>query len=407
MLLTLSTLRNLCAFMLIVAVCVLNYTNVSDIIIGGLVTASFLLHINNIGFYIGYKLLFLVLSLCSIVVGITFGHTPEFFRIITLTLIIAAFPYHVSLSRMHYIGLLAVAIYLFAMQLGYGYFQIAFVKEFIDSFYPISRFGYDDGSKTSWSAYEDPSLGLADTRYAGIFYNPNIMGQTMLFLYACLLPYMQARQLLTNMAIYMIFLSSVAFTGSRTATIIMLVLGFFSFIKQLNFVKFLLLLAAVMILAFVFLDSVGILRGLNVVGLFDGSDLSGRGKIRYMLLLWDKIFSNETDFFVWLFGIGKEVTFYDFDLGYMFEIFGVLGIILIISLLIAIYRDTLQTYRYVFFLFLISVGTTVIINFRFSILIFIVLSLYNSRNQQLLKKRQGVDSYTVNDTVSARFRLRH
>jgi hypothetical protein len=41
----------------------------------------------------------------------------------------------------------------------------------------------------------------------------------------------------------------------------------------------------------------------------------------------------------------------------------------------------MQEYRFVFFYFLISIGATVIINFRYSILIFIILSRSNVDNK--------------------------
>ena len=102
-----------------------------------------------------------------------------------------------------------------------------------------------------------------------------------------------------------------------------------------------------------------------------------------ILLNWFFQISMASNFnlFQLLFGIGSIPTPFDFDIGYILQMFGFIGMAAIVRFLIKIYSTTLKEYKIVFFLFLISIGATVIINFRFSILIFIILSLYNTGNK--------------------------
>lgn len=299
-------------------------------------------------------------------------------RLGSLLLLIFSFPYKLHFSINQYKLLIGIGLYLFVLQVGKG-LNIAYISSFVDSFYPIEMSVWKYGELSSFN-------DLAETRFGGVFYNPNIMGQSMVLLFVFLLKYLisnDSRKYI-KIIVFLLFFTSILLTGSRTSMFTFLVISYFAFHR--GFSKKL-IRASILILLFfgIFLipdldKFISNFRVFNVNTMYNDQG-SGFIKINILLDWLSDIFSNKNfNIFKVFFGIGSIPTQFDFDLGYILEMFGFMGFFVLTLFFVKIFKKTISEYRFVFFLFLISLGATVIINFRFSILLIMIFSLYNERN---------------------------
>ena len=66
---------------------------------------------------------------------------------------------------------------------------------------------------------------------------------------------------------------------------------------------------------------------------------------------------------------------FDADPGYILSFFGLFGTLIFILYLLYIYFQLDTKFKFVFFILLISLGATIIMNFRFSILMAYIFSI--------------------------------
>ena len=128
-------------------------------------------------------------------------------------------------------------------------------------------------------------------------------------------------------------------------------------------------------------------RGLNVIGgIFNGNDESGSVKIEMLVSYFrDLNFLSFFDMAGFLLGHLNWDRQFDSDLGYLLSYFGLVGLIAIMVYFFVIFILTDTKYRFVFGLFLISLGATLIMNFRFSILFFIILGITFKQKKIIFK----------------------
>ena len=364
--------------LLIVSICVLNSSVLSNLVLSALVFALFLLNLNSVKLYFFYKLGFLLTVLLAILIAAVLYETPvtlirktgfsksiDLARLIIFGLLIFSFPYRIQFGNQHYIILFFAVMYLFVTQIILG-FQVAIIESFVNDWYQY---------RGNWGAPAklDSLSNIGNNRYAGIFRNPNIMGQMMVLLYCCLARYVKERGYF--LPIFSLFFISVLITGGRTAAITLFVLGFFSAKQSLHFYsKFILVcLGIILLIMTIYIDFSGFsFRALDI------NITEGSFQVRI---------ENITDWLVkdihlssLLFGRATTYTFFDSELGYILEMYGLVGISILLFFFKKIYDNTQREYRYLFFIFLFSFAATVLINFRFSMLLFIILSMYNIKN---------------------------
>lgn len=371
--------KNWLIFAVIVSVFVLNSTSTSNFII---VTLLFLLlctNLKSLKKHLNSKMLFLLGSLCSIIVGALLVYNEiDLLRIGSLLIVLFTFPYKFHFSVKQYKLLLIIGLYMFVLQVGHG-LNIGFISNYINSYYPIDINGWMYGDLEVLS-------DLNDVRFAGIFYNPNIMGQSMLLLFCLLLEFIKiSSNKILVFSIVFVFFISILLTGGRTAMFTFLIINYFAFKKHYTKKHFIFAIPLLLLMGLFFLPVVGtFLANFRVfdLGSTYGENTSGSVKINILLDWLSQLFMDANfNLFQVIFGIGSIPTQFDFDFGYILQMFGFFGFAVLFSFLIKIYRVTMLQYRFVFFIFLISIGATVIINFRFSILTFVILSMYNIENK--------------------------
>lgn len=372
-------MKNWLTFTVITSVLILNSTTASNIVI--IILLSLLLFVNFRSFkkYTNYKLLFLSGSLLSVIVGLIINNNDvDLLRIGSLLLVVFSFPYKFNFNNKQYKLLIFIGLYLFVLQVGNG-LDIGLISNYVSALYPYELNVWKYGEISSVS-------DLSEIRFAGVFYNPNIMGQNMLFLFCLLLKFIRINNnKIMVFCLLSIFFLSILLTGGRTAMFTFLIINYFAFRKHFTKTTFLLGIPLLLLMGLFYLPSIDtFISNFRVFDLGSTYTKDGSGSVKINILLdWLSQLFMDANFnlFEVIFGVGSIPTQFDFDFGYILQMFGVFGLVILIGFLIKIYHRTMQQYRFIFFLFLISIGATVIINFRYSILIFIILSMYNIDNK--------------------------
>ena len=372
----LESLRNWVSLLLVILCLVLNNSPVSNFLILGNLGVLIFLNlpsIKNIIYVKGFLVTFIFLPLFIGIINEV--ESNQIIRFLALFLLFVTYPFKVNFNRLHYLILGVIASYLFFMQIGCA-LQIPLFIDFRELNYPPEQ--------NLWGANVVEGImtfigGLKDIRLAGIYYNPNIMGQSFLILYVFFFVYIfQKSKQTVYFSIFFIFFFSILFTGSRTT------MASFLFINSFKIVP-ILKKNPKLFLSFLFIPVFGILyygatldfRALDITGgLFSGSDASGSIKIETFLSYFhDLNYRSFFDMAGFLFGHLNWDRQFDSDIGYLLSYFGVLGLLAILVYFFVIFILTDSKYRFVFGLFFISLGATLIINFRFSILFFIILGI--------------------------------
>ena len=246
------------------------------------------------------------------------------------------------------------------------------VDTVINRFYPIDK-NYWETLEFSESA----EFSTFNNRLAGIYYNPNLMGQATLLLYCLIIPYaLRLRTVLTvNIISFISFLSILA-TGSRTATIIFLIIAvsiYYKLIKSkvLKSVIF----SFLFFLTYLLIQNFDLRAFYNITQIFSNPDDSGGQKLTIFLNFFKKYdYYSLLDIFNLFFGrMGWYVQF-DQDLGYLISFFGFVGFMFILLFFYHYYKKTEKKYKVLYFIFLFCLGSTILINYKFSIVLFIILS---------------------------------
>ena len=119
----------------------------------------------------------------------------------------------------------------------------------------------------------------------------------------------------------------------------------------------------------------------NMLHLFSDKEDSGSAKlVMFINYLKYDAFSSLNNILTFIFGKLNWDTQFDADPGYVINFFGIIGLINIVIFFIKIYSTLINKHKYVYYLFLTCIGATIIMNYRFSILTFLILSLSNKKN---------------------------
>ena len=227
----------------------------------------------------------------------------------------------------------------------------------------------------------DELVNEFDTRLAGIASEANTMGHTMLILFATII--IGLRKNFSSRIVLVAFISafiSILITGGRTGLVTFVIMNIFIFKDYLKQNKKILLLftSGFIILYFNYLVN---FRALDLLSLFDQKESSGSIKMQILLDYLMEISSGSIeDFIIFIFGYMNWDRHFDAELGNVISFYGVMGLLLIVLFFIQIYKATYKNYRWVFFIFLISIGGTILLNYRFGILTFLALSSVNQKN---------------------------
>lgn len=354
---------------------ILNSSIISSVLITALLVVNLSLTIKNVKILAPFKFILVFSFILSIIVGAAMvAEKADLSRIILLVIAFLSFPIQLHSSKSIALVLIGLTTYLFVLQIGAA-LGIPYIELFISEFYPF------EDNIWVYNSYEN--LGsLSSSRYAGIYYNPNIMGQSMVLLF--LIAIRNVEVYFSNkmvIALISLFFISIILTGSRTATFTFLIICFFKYRRSFKTTLLIPLAGLILFLVLFNLEnSASIsddLRSLDIETLYGTKNSSGTIKLDIFLNWFDRTANNSISSLVQLFfGIAVIQEQFDFDLGYIMQMFGFVGLTAFFLFFSKIFLITPRNNRYIFIIFLISIGATIIINFRFSILAIVIFSMY-------------------------------
>lgn len=292
----------------------------------------------------------------------------ELIRLFILISLFMSFPMKIRTDMVNAKLLFGVMILIFIFQIGAA-LNIQILSEVIETYYPIENNVWESSEILDNSSI----YNLAEMRFAGIYHNPNIMGQMMFILFVLYLisNVNDKKNLKSLVIISIVVLFSVYLSGSRTAFYPLVgVLLFFLVNKPSKKST----------------KIVGIALLISIFTLFSSRIFSfgGTSQPSSMMIKWS-ILSNYLssisidDNFSWfhfIFGnVYQGQIMFDADYGYLIYSIGFLGVGLIIYFFITVFNKIRKQDRYVYLLFAYVIGATIIYNFRFSMLFFIILSI--------------------------------
>lgn len=371
-------MRNWLICILITFCMVLNNTAASSFI---LTVMLFILLVQNhaaFGKLLTIKLFLLLSFGLSFLMGYINGLVlTQVLRLIALVILFWTYPIKYDLQKRHLTVLVIVGFYLIAMQIGKT-LGIPALNNFVETYYPVE--------KNYWGTNEFDSVSEIfagfSNRLGGIYYNPNVMGQSVLILYvAIIIGLIKHFSRLFVFVVTLVFFLSILLTGARTAMAVFIVINLVMYRKsiQKRLVIWIPVLVALVAAAISYGSLLEFRAFYNITDSFSENE-SGGQKLE-ILLTYLKSLRIDTlqQIVLILFGHADWDRQFDADPGYVLSFAGVVGGILMILFFMLTYRRTASKYRFVFLLFLISITATIVINYRFSILIFLILSLVNSQ----------------------------
>ena len=356
---------------------VLNGTSTSSIIIFLFLVYLFIKNISNLNNYRDLKILLFVSFFISFLFGLSKGiELTQLIRFFSVLILFWTYPLKFELKRIHLILLLIVGVYLIIMQLGRA-IGISVIDDFITTNYPNEKKIFIE------TVYDniDKLVNEFDTRLAGIASEANTMAHTMLILFATII--IGLRKNFSSRIVLVAFICafiSILVTGGRTGLVTFIIMNIFIFKDYLKQNKKILLLfiSGFIILYFNYLVN---FRAFDLLSLFDQKESSGSIKMQILLDYFMEISSGSIeDFIIFIFGYMNWDRHFDAELGNVISFYGVMGLLLIVLFFIQIYKATYKNYRWIFFIFLISIGGTILLNYRFGILTFLALSSVNQKN---------------------------
>ena len=363
---------------------VLNGTSTSSIIIFLFLVYLFIKNISNLNNYRDLKILLFVSFFISFLFGLSKGiELTQLIRFFSVLILFWTYPLKFELKKNHLILLLIVGVYLIIMQLGRA-IGISVIDDFITTNYPNEKKIFIE------TVYDniDKLVNEFDTRLAGIASEANTMAHTMLILFATII--IGLRKNFSSRIVLVAFICafiSILVTGGRTGLVTFIIMNIFIFKDYLKQNKKILLLfiSGFIILYFNYLVN---FRAFDLLSLFDQKESSGSIKMQILLDYFMEISSGSIeDFIIFIFGYMNWDRHFDAELGNVISFYGVMGLLLIVLFFIQIYKATYKNYRWIFFIFLISIGGTILLNYRFGILTFLALSSVNQKNILTFNKK--------------------
>ncbi len=327
---------------------------------------------------IEYKLFFILFTFISFLIGVFNGiPSNQLIRYFSIIILIYTYPLNISLTKNYYKVFFVIGIYLVAIQI-LRIFNINFIDNFIDKFYPI-----EENVWGNFLVSENNNITTVfENRLSGIYYNPNIMGQSILILYILLT--LNIKKYFNNNYILLttlICFLSILLTGSRTSMFTFIIIFITNFYLNSTKKNLFIIFIPICILFTILVYNFELRVFSNMLHLFSDKEDSGSAKLSMFInyLKYDA-FSNFNNILTFIFGKLNWDTQFDADPGYIINFFGIIGLINIVIFFIKVYSTLISKYKYVYYLFLTCIGATIIMNYRFSILIFLILSLSNKKN---------------------------
>ena len=356
---------------------VLNGTQTSSMIIFLFLVYLFIKNISNLNSYKNLKILLFVSFFISFLFGFYKGiELSQLIRFFSVLILFWTYPLKFELKRNHLILLLIAGVFLITMQLGRA-IGISVIDDFITTYYPNEEKVYTEIVYNNIETL----INEFDTRLAGIASEANTMAHTMLILFATII--IGLRKNFSSRIVLLASLSafiSILITGGRTGFVTFVIMNIFIFKDYLKQNKkiFLLFTSGFIIIYFNYLLD---FRALDLSSLFDQKESSGSIKLQIFVDYVQEMSSGSIeDFIIFIFGYMNWDRQFDAELGNVISFYGVTGLILIVLFFIQIYKATIKNYRWMFFIFLISIGGTILLNYRFGILTFLALSSVNRKN---------------------------
>ena len=364
----------------------------------GLILFSFQMRKENLSAHLSViKTLFFSWVGISIIYNLiaqTDFYTDSLIKVFYILILIVFFPicanYRISNKS------IIIALFLILISQVSYILQISFVTDLIQTYYSDN---FDSSSSEILaSGYSSNFLNL---RFGGIYRNPNQCGRVVTLLLAIYLINKNLKFKTYDLLFYLIFVTSILLTGSRTALLITLLLtasvSIFYFTR--NRKKVIYLIPATLTLAIVTLLFVDIDFSLRI---FDFSELSGTNratnssiglKIEFLsdyitntmnrqpldLVFGTLNVDNGENFILNYYGLNN----FDSEIGYIIHSLGAVGLLLLIWFYTTLFKITGPNVRLLMILFLWSFSSTVLTNMRFSFLFIFVLSIYMVKNTQV------------------------
>jgi hypothetical protein len=385
-----SYLQSFFSVILIFFCLILNQSAMSNALIAAVLLILFFLNLNEYAFArkrASMYILFFSFLISGVIGFLADDASENIFRYLGLLILVISFPLGFTWSNKYlYYLLFITGVCLVFLQLGSG-FGIGQAEGFIKHFYPIDHNLWDEEA-ILLSTINQYAEGGSSLRYGGVFYNPNIMGQIMVFWYIIMRNFSIQTQRF-SLIVFLITLVSILFSGSRTAFLVFFIYSlvfYWAIIRRYAFV-FSIIIICFVLLSYLSLRSSGNFRIFNISQGITARE--GSGIIKYGIFRsWveEQTIPANFDLKKFLFGnLSWDVEF-DNDPGYILNFFGFAGALFLLYFLFDIYKHSTRLGKLNFCLLLIGLGATVIMNFRFSILLFLVLSIgYNHLSIQKLK----------------------
>ena len=238
------------------------------------------------------------------------------------------------------------------------------------------------------NAFDYGVFGDAWFRVGSIYYNPNVFGQALVFLTAFYL-FSDSKY---KIPIIIILILLTLLTGSRTATF---TLGVFLFFSDRNIRKLSLVLIfpALTILIIFFSDQIlFIIRALDVLSAISGES-SGSVKLSN-IIEYVYAFSTEgvLEYIILLFGHGfidQNEWHMDSEVGLLIYSMGLMGLVGIMLLVFYNFLSTQDASKPIYFLFIFSLGSTLLLSLKFAPL-FLILAFLSKEKKLTISRKVDV-----------------
>ncbi len=384
---SLNKLNMMTNYALIIGIFILNSTTISNVLIFSLISFLLIINYRQIKVNTFEKIILCLFLLPSFAISFLFEFNQlQFLRFSSIIILILLFPTTSFFQLKKRRIILAIIIYIFTIQIAL-LFNFEPVKIFVDNYYPIDINYWDYGNAEEFSSLAD----IVGLRFGGYFYNPNVLGINI-YLLVCL--YIGNIKLYKDynktilLTILIISFISIFLSGSRTSLIVFIVTIFVAFYKQLKsyFIPISFFLIIVLSTSlFQFVQELNDARALsNIFSLFTDKGDSGYAKyFGFYTYFKDYNYSDINELLALFFGkMGWSYQF-DADLGYLLSFFGLFATVLIMTYLLILFNKSKNELKFLYIIFLASVGGTIIMNFRFSIIaLYLISYTYNLKNKR-------------------------
>ena len=237
----------------------------------------------------------------------------------------------------------------------------------------------------SVNAFEYGDFGSAWFRVGSIFYNPNVFGQALVFLTAFYL-FSDSKY---KIPIILILILLTLLTGSRTAAFTLAIFLFFSntTIRKLSLV---LIFPAAAIFILVFSDQITfVIRALDILSALSGGS-SGSVKLSNIIeYIYEFSTGSVLEYIILLFGHGfidQSVWHMDSEVGLLIYSMGLIGLTGVMLLTFYNFLNTQDGSKSIYFLFLFSLGSTLLLSLKFAPLFLILAFLSKEKRLSISRK---------------------